>query len=140
MPISAVDFADLEWSLAEHIAWNLRRSHALRVAADWLENNLDAKATMVIVAQDGTVRLYPGWDHRRFPYREGEVHNLYSLADQVGADVTVRPDDILGEGWRLSARWTVDDVPFETDVHLPEAATNVHITDSTSASDAVRVA
>jgi hypothetical protein len=115
--------------VSTNVTVNLGRAQVMRAVAAWLEENPALPIKCLSVDDNGEVRLAPAEaDGPTTTFRDPEIHGLYRLAEEVGAEVTFASDS-FGSGWELTARWQVGVVPMRTDHRIYEAAVNVRPTE-----------
>jgi hypothetical protein len=115
--------------MSANITVNLGRAQVLRAVAAWLEGNPALPIKYLAVDETGEVRLTPAETGPTTSYRDREVHGLYRLAEETGAEVHLDPAP-YGTGWELSARWKVGAVPMVAEHRIYQSAVNLRLAEN----------
>ena len=80
----------------------------------------------VSVQEDGSVTLYPSPHGPAGHYggSKAEIHNLYSIAEAVGVEVSVTGRE-YSSGWYLTVAWQIGQIPVESQITVLRMAVDV---------------
>lgn len=107
---------------------NMGRVAIMRQIGDWLAKHATLPIDSVAIQLDGSVTMQP-WSRQPdgdYDYRsQAEIHNLYTIAEAVGAEVELT-DREYGLGWYLTVTWRIGQIPVESQILVSRMAIGVH--------------